>query len=60
MEDDNEIIIEYDIMKAISFNEGIYGTTAVLVDAKNIIGKRSLKKNRFKIRTGEREANELR
>ena len=38
VEDDNEILIEDDIMRAKSFNEGIYGNTAVLVDAANIFG----------------------
>ena len=32
MEDENKILIEYDIVKEISFNGGISGTTAVLVD----------------------------
>ena len=44
MEDDNDILIENDIMKGISFNRGISSTTAVLVDAANIFGKRALKK----------------
>ena len=52
VEDENEILIEDDIMKAISFNEGIYVTTSVLVDVVNLFGKRALKKNRFKIITG--------
>ena len=30
MEDDNDILIEDDIVKAISFNGGIYGTTSVI------------------------------
>ena len=57
MEDDNAILIGADIVKAISFNVGISGTTAVLVDAKNIFGRRALKKNRFKIRTGVQETH---
>ena len=44
VEDDNDILIEDDIMKAISFNMGLYGTTAVLVDASNLFGNRALKK----------------
>ena len=59
MEDDNYILIEDDIVKAIIFNWRIYGTTSVPVDALNIFGKRALKKNRFKIRTGARETHEL-
>ena len=54
VQDDNEILSEYDIMKTISFNGGISGSTAVLVDTANIFNKQSLKKNRFKIRTGAR------
>ena len=42
MRDDNNILIEYDIVKDIGFNGGISGTTAVLVDAANIFGKRAL------------------
>ena len=44
MEDDNDILIEDDIVKAISFNGGISGTTSVLVDYIDLFGKRSLKK----------------
>ena len=54
MEGDNDILIGDDIVKAISFNGGISSTTDVLVDEDNIFGKRALKKNRFKIRTGAR------
>ena len=43
MEDDNDILIEDDIVKVINFNEGLYGTTDVIVDAANIFGKRVLK-----------------
>ena len=59
MQDDDEILIEDDMMKDISFNGGIYGTTAVIVDEDNLFGKRSLKKNIFKIRFGARETHEL-
>ena len=52
VEDENNILIEGDIVEAISFNGGISVTTAVLVDATNIFGKISLNKKRFKIRTG--------
>ena len=55
LEDDNDILIEYDIVMAISFNGIISGTTAVLVDAKNIFRRRALKKHKFKIRTGARK-----
>ena len=50
MEYDNDILIEYDILKVISFNGGISGTTDVLVYAANIMGEITLKKIRFKIR----------
>ena len=59
MEDDNDIIIEYYIVKYIIFNGGISGTTAVLVDAKNLFGKRSLKKINSKFTTGARETHEV-
>ena len=48
MEDENDILIEYDIVKALIFNEGIYGTTDVLVDAKNLFGKKASKITNFK------------
>ena len=44
VEDDNDIFIEDDIVKAVSFNGGIYGNTAVPVDAENISGKKASKK----------------
>ena len=59
VEDDNNILIEDDILKAIRFNGVISGTTAVIVDVENIFGNRSLKKNRFKIITGAPETHEL-
>ena len=59
MESDNDILIEYDIVKAISFNCGISGTTDVLVDAAALFGKRYLNKINFKIKTGERETHEV-
>ena len=40
VEDENDIVIEYDIVKAISFNGGITGTTAVLFCVENTFGKR--------------------
>ena len=46
-------------MKALGFNGCISGTTVVLVDAANIFGNISLKKNRYKIRTGSWETHEL-
>ena len=57
MEDDNDKIFEDDIMKAVIFNGGIYGTTAVLVDAESIFGKRYLKKTNFKIITRAQETH---
>ena len=45
LEDDNDIIIGYDIVKDISFNGGFSVTAAVLVGAVNLFGKRALKKN---------------
>ena len=54
VEDDNDILIEDDIVRAISFNGSFYGTTAVILDTENIFGKRSLKKKKSKIRTGAR------
>ena len=48
MDDDNDILIEDDIVRAISFNGGISGTTAVIVDAVNILGNRALKKKNSK------------
>ena len=59
VEDEHEILIVDDIMRAISFNGGIYGTTAVLVDAENIFGKRALNKNKPKIITRARETHKL-
>ena len=41
---DNKILIEDDIVKAISFHGVISGTTTVLVDAENLFGKRALNK----------------
>ena len=49
VEDDNYIPLEYDIVKAIRFNGGISGTTAVCVDKVNLFFKRVLKKINFKI-----------
>ena len=46
-------------MKAVSSNGGISGTTSILVDVDNLFGKRSLKKNKFKIITGAQETHEL-
>ena len=43
MEDKNYILIEDDIVKAIPFNGGIFGTKAVIVDAASLFGKRSFK-----------------
>ena len=59
VEDDNDILIEDDILKAVIFNGGIYGTTSVLVDVGNLFGKQALKKNKFKIRTVAQETHAL-
>ena len=58
VEDYNYVLIEDDIVKAISFNRGIYGTTAVLVDAANIFDKIALRK-KTRIRTVARETHGL-
>ena len=57
MEDDNDILIEYDIVKATIFNGGISGTNAVFVDTENIFGNRYLKRKQFKIRNGAQETH---
>ena len=44
MEDENDILIEDYNVKDMLFNGGISGTTAVLVGAVNIFGKRALNK----------------
>ena len=59
VEDDNDILIEDHIMRAISFNGGIFGTTAVPVNAANIFRKGAFKKINFKIKTGARETHEV-
>ena len=59
MEDDNDILIEDYIVKAILFNRGVPVTTAVLVVVVNIFGKRSLKKINFRIKTGAQETHEV-
>ena len=46
-------------MKAIRSNGGIYGTTAVLVDAAALFGKIFLKKINSKINTGAWETHEV-
>ena len=56
---ENDILIEYDILKTISFNGGIYGTTYIIVDAENLFVNISLNKNSLKIRTGAWETHEL-
>ena len=43
MDDDNDILIEDDIIKATSFNGGIYETTSIFVDADAIFGNRDFK-----------------
>ena len=51
VEDGNDILIEDDIVKAVSFNWIIYGTTDVIVDKENLFFNTALNKNKFKIRT---------
>ena len=58
MEDGNDILIEDDIVKATSFNVGIFGTSAVLVDSDDLFGKRALEKMDFKINTESGETHE--
>ena len=58
VEDYNDILVEDDIVKDISFNGGISGTTSVLDYAENIYGSRAFKKINYKIRPGERETHE--
>ena len=43
MEDDNDIRIEDDIVKAVGFNGVISGTTAIIFYAGNIFFKRTIK-----------------
>ena len=57
VEDDNDITIEDDIVKYISFNVGISGTTAVIVDAATFFGNISSKKINFTINTGAQETH---
>ena len=47
VEDENDIFIEGDIVKAISFIGGISGTTSVHVDAVNFFGEIAFKENQF-------------
>ena len=47
MKDDNDILIKKFIVRDISFNGSISGTTDVLVDAVNLFGKRYLIENQF-------------
>ena len=44
MKDNNDKLVEDDIVKATCFSGGIYGTTAVIVNATSLFGKRALKK----------------
>ena len=59
VEDDNSILVENDIMKAISFNGGISVTTYILIYETNVFGKRASKKINPKIKTGARETHEV-
>ena len=57
MEGFNDILIECDIAKALSFNSNISGTTAVIVDAATFFGNISSKKINFTINTGAQETH---
>ena len=59
VEDENGILIEYDIVKVISFNGVISGTIAVLVEAATLFGKKDLKKINFKIKNGAWETQKV-
>ena len=59
MEDEFDIIIENDIVKFITFNGGIPGTTTSLVDAATLFGKIVLKKINSKINTEAHETHGL-
>ena len=59
MEDYNDILVINDIVKAVSSNGGISGTTAVIVDAEALFGKRSLKKINLKINTRAQYTQEV-
>ena len=59
MENDNDLLIEDDFVKAIIFNGGIYGTTGVIVDVENLFGKRDSDINNLTIITGAQETHEL-
>ena len=48
----NDILIEDDILKVISFNGGVSGATTFIVDAEALFGKRYLDKINLKIKTG--------
>ena len=55
----NDILIKDDIVMAVRFNGGIYGTTAIRVDSASIFGNRAFKTIKFKIKTGTREIHEV-
>ena len=59
MEDENDILIEDDILKAKFFNDGINGNTTVLADEATFYGKRYLNKINFKIKTGAWDTHEV-
>ena len=59
MENENDILIEYDYVKAICFSEGISGSNIVLVGGTNIFIKTALKKSNSKIRSVARERHEV-
>ena len=59
MEDENNILIEYDIVKGISFNGDTSGTSNVIVNVADLFSKRALNKINFKIKTGAQDTHEL-
>ena len=60
VEDDNNILTEEDIVKAISFRGGIAGTTAVLVDATSIGHEKAINEKFKVVKTGSRSTHEIR
>jgi hypothetical protein len=57
VEDGNDIDVEEDIFKALSYNGGVAGTTAVLLDASNLEGP--VLSRTFKVKTGSRATHEI-
>jgi len=60
IEGGNDILTEDDIFNALTYNYGIYGSTAVLLDASNLIGPVFDNKETFKVKgMGSRETHEI-